>query len=78
MVRADLSQLFENISRYFSEELQHSGISQDIEVSEELREMHADANLMEEAMSNLVGNAIYALKGQTGGLITLRGKQPGK
>ena len=78
MVWADLSQLFENISRYFSEELQHSGISLSIEVSDELREIHADPNLMEQAMINLVRNAIYALKGQTGGLITLRGKQPGK
>jgi len=78
MVWADLSQLFKNVSRYFSDELKQSGISLSIEVSDELREIHADPNLMEQAMINLVRNAIYALMGHTDGLITLRGKLEGR
>lgn len=74
MVQTEISQLFENISRYFSDELQKASLTMTIEVSEELIGVHLDPNLMEQALINLVRNAISALSGQTNGLITLRGK----
>ena len=78
MVQTEIPQLFENITRYFSDELQKSAITMTIEVSDELKGIHADPNLMEQAMINLVRNAIFALSGQANGLITLKGKQDGK
>jgi len=78
IVQVDIRTIFENISRYFSEELKQSGISLNIEISEELKGIHADPNLMEQAMINLVRNAIFALSGQTDGFISLHGKRKGK
>ena len=78
MVQTDIHHLFDNISRYFSDELQQSGISLSIEVTDELKGIHADPNLMEQALINLVRNAIYALSGQADGSIVLRGKRQGK
>ena len=40
--------------------------------------MHLDPNLMEQALINLVRNAIFALSDQSNGLITLSGKLKGK
>ncbi len=78
MVQTDIHHLFDNISRYFNDELQQSGISLSIEVSDELKGIHADPNLMEQALINLLKNSIYALSGQADGSITLRGKRQGK
>ena len=78
MVRTDIRAIFENISRYFNEELKQSGISLNIEVSEELKVIHLDPNLMEQALINLVKNSIYALSNQADGVITLSAKRQGK
>lgn len=75
MVRTEIRTIYENISRYFNEELRQSGISLNIEVSEQLKVIHLDPNLMEQALINLVKNSIYALSGQSGGVITLSAKR---
>lgn len=75
IVRVDIAQLFENISRYFSHELEQSGITLSFDVPEEASEVRADPNLMEQALINLVRNAISALSGRVDGLIELRSRQ---
>ncbi len=78
MVDVDLNQFFENISRYFKEELSREGATLDIKVSEESPAIHADPNLMEQALLNLVRNALYAISEQEDGRIELRAHPGGK
>ncbi len=75
MVQVDITHLFENIARYFSNELEQGGITLSIDVSEEAGEVQADPNLLEQALINMVRNAISALSDQADGLIELRSRQ---
>jgi len=74
MVPVDISQIFENIDRYYHDELKQTGISMTIEVSDDLGRVNLDSNLMEQALLNLVRNAIFALSDSQKGLIKLRAK----
>jgi nitrogen fixation/metabolism regulation signal transduction histidine kinase len=74
MVEVDIRGIFENIAAYFKEELTQSAITLQIEVSEELSKIALDQNLMEQAIINLVRNAIFALSGHSNGLIGLRAR----
>jgi len=71
MVRSSIGEIFENIGRYFSEDLKQADISMKIDVPEDLGSINLDPNLMEQAIINLVRNAIYALSDQAEGMITL-------
>lgn len=75
MVQVDIAHLFENIARYFSNEIKQNKITLSIDVSEEAREIQADPNLLEQALINLVRNAISALSYQADGSIELRSRQ---
>ena len=78
IVRVDITQLFENISRYFSDEFKQHGISLVMDVSGNAREIQADPNLLEQALLNLVRNAISALSDREDGRIELSSRHEGK
>jgi nitrogen fixation/metabolism regulation signal transduction histidine kinase len=78
MTQVDIRVIFKNIAAYFKEELMQSAITLQTEVSEELPEMEFDQNLMEQALINLVRNAIFVLSGQSSGIIRLRASRRGK
>ena len=75
---ADVRNIVENISAYFEKELKQSGIALKLEVHQDPAGLHLDQNLMEQALINLVRNAIYALKDQADGVITLKAREQGE
>jgi nitrogen fixation/metabolism regulation signal transduction histidine kinase len=77
IVRVDIAQLFENISRYFNRELEQAGIKLLIDVAEGAKEVQADPNLIEQALINLIRNAISALPDNADATIALSSKNEG-
>ncbi len=75
MVKIDLKHLYENVVAYFSDEVEQTRISFSLELSDGLPAIYADINLMEQALINLVKNALFALSDLPDGVITLRGKK---
>jgi nitrogen fixation/metabolism regulation signal transduction histidine kinase len=71
LVRVELRHLFENVSRYFQGELTQTGSSLTIEVSENSQYVFVDPNLMEQALLNLVRNALNAVSERENGSIVL-------
>ncbi len=75
MVQIELKQLFENVIAYFSDEAEKTGVSFSIESDDGHLTFYGDINLLEQALINLVRNALAALSGLPDGVVTLRGKK---
>ncbi|GAF80105.1 unnamed protein product, partial [marine sediment metagenome] len=76
--KVNISGFFENISRFFKEELKQHNITLKINLAEQPLYINADSNLLDQAFINLFRNSIYALSDDPGGLIYLKAKRHSK
>ena len=73
--KVNISRFFENISRFFKEELEKHNITLKIDLAEQPLYINADPNLLDQALINLLRNSIFALSDDPGGLINLKAKR---
>ena len=73
--KVNLSRIFDNISRFFKEELERHNIKLKIDITEQPLYINVDPNLLDQALINLLRNSIYVLADNPGGLISLKANQ---
>jgi signal transduction histidine kinase len=69
--------VFSRLQRLLADELKTRDIALETEVEPETLEITADIDLLDQALINLVRNAIEAVRETTGGRIILRARQEG-
>ncbi len=72
-----MRRVFSRLQRLLADELKTRDIALETEVEPETLEITADIDLLDQALINLVRNAIEAVRETTGGRIILRARQEG-
>jgi len=73
--KVNLSRFFDNITRFFKEELEQHNIKLKIDITEQPLYINVDPNLLDQALINLLRNSIYVLADNSGGVISLKANQ---
>ena len=73
--KVNLSRFFDNITRFFKEELEQHNIKMKIDITEQPLYINVDSNLLDQALINLLRNSIYVLADNSGGVISLKANQ---